>query len=140
MGKWQNIVKQRKPLIFLLVASLLLLTLLPAHFHLHHISDDDSIAHSHAVDLHIITDKSSHTHNSTTEGDSITIVSPSPEGLLIEKIGSVASVFLLLFFVIVLFSFNVNANRNHPGQYYTTYPPTLRHSYVSPPLRAPPLY
>ena len=132
MNSWRKLHQSHKLLSVLLMASILMVTLLPVHFHLHHISDDYSADHSHAVDLHIIGAKSSHTHD---DGHT-TIVTPSPERV-VEKTGSIIVPFVFLIFILLVILFSSNKLRVQRNQNITSTINSYR--YFSPPLRAPPL-
>ncbi len=117
---------------WLLVASVLFLTLLPAHFHIHH-SDKghDHAAHHHVVDLHldrVTTDEAHH--------QDAAVLKASPDSVV------KTSVIKLLPFLILgmLFTFVV-----YPGYRFIKKParynfaPAGRRGHYSPPLRGPPI-
>ena len=119
------------------MAAILLVTLLPAHYHLHHLAGDTSAAHAHATDLHLSTDKLAQSHHQ----NDTTIINPAPNGLLskwdgeINKPDIASLVFLVSF--LTLFSF-LNVKRNSRPYQVTTFYKQIFYR-LSPPLRAPPL-
>jgi hypothetical protein len=141
MDKWRKQIITYKSINWLLVALILLLTLLPAHYHLHHLHDDDSHrtevhgynqGHDHAIDLHLLTNKTGQSHH---DEDAINITA-SPDGI-VKKSNPAFSPFALLVIVLALLPVSISRFRLFSDRNNTN----LRHSYLhfSPPLRAPPL-
>jgi len=126
-----------KSVSWLLVAAILLVSVLPAHYHLHHLIGTTSAAHSHATDLHLSTDKLAQSHHN----DGATIINAAPSGLLSKWDGDInkPDITLLVFLVsfLALFSlFNIKRN-SRPYQVIIFYKKIFYR--FSPPLRAPPL-
>ena len=59
---WKQLI-HRKSISWQLIAVLLLVTLLPAHYHLHHHDSAESTAHAHSIDLHLISDDAGQSHH-----------------------------------------------------------------------------
>jgi len=122
---------------WLLIATVLLVTLLPAHYHLHHVYENDEFSsaatlHEHVIDLHVLTEKSGQHHHD----DAVTSIEASPDGI-VKKSGSDYFPFILLAIsLLLLFSINrqlvlsCHSARINFKQHY---------SYLTPLLRAPPL-
>jgi hypothetical protein len=53
----------RKPVNWFLFLALIIATLLPAHYHLHHDDMAKSFIHSHVIDLHLIADQFGSKHH-----------------------------------------------------------------------------
>ncbi|MFV1993076.1 MAG: hypothetical protein ACC635_04160 [Acidiferrobacterales bacterium] len=137
MSAWRKQIKNYKSISWLLVAAMLLVTVLPAHYHLHHLVSDTSAAHSHATDSHLSTDKLAQSHHN----DGAIIINAAPNGLLskwdgeINKLDITPLVTLVSF--LALFSFlNIKLN-SRPNQATAFYKQIFYR--LSPPLRAPPL-
>ena len=54
---------RQKPVNWFLLVAILVATLVPAHYHLHHDDVAESLSHSHAIDLHLISDEHGSTHH-----------------------------------------------------------------------------
>ena len=127
-----------KPISWLLIAAILLVAFLPAHYHLHHLYNDDAFSsaatrHEHVIDLHVLTEKTGQSHHD----DDATIIAASPDGIL-KKINPDFSPFILLAVVLLLLP-ALNKRINIQLNYRST---NLKQSYphFTPLLRAPPLY
>jgi len=127
-----------KPISWFLIAAILLVTFLPAHYHLHD-SDDDTFGatatrHEHVIDLHVLTEKTGHSHH---DDDTATIIATSPDGIL-KKSNPDFSLFILQLIVLLLLpalSKKINITLNHIRTNLKQ-----RYSHFTPLLRAPPLY
>ncbi len=126
-----------KSISWLLVTSILLLAFLPAHYHLHHIHNDDSFSsatttHAHVIDLHVLTETTGQSHHQ----DEATIIAISPDGI-VKKSNPEFSPFILLAIILLLLpalSKRINIQLNYRST-------NLKQSYphFAPLLRAPPL-
>ena len=130
-----KIVISYKPISWLLIAAILLLAFLPAHYHLHHIYDDtfsSAARHTHVIDLHVLTEKTGHSHH-----DEATIIAASPDGIF-KKSNPDFSPFILLIIVLQLLPV-LCKQINIPLNYRST---DIKQSYhhFTPLLRAPPLH
>jgi len=133
MHSWWKKKTISRSISWVLVAALLSMLLLPAHYHLHHLDSADSAGHAHAIDLHLLSDPQSLSHHD--EGTSIFAASPD---VIVKKDSQEYSPYLLplvllSILVIALYRVSTRSTRDDPGpkQYYP---------FFSPPLRAPPQY
>ena len=109
----------------------MLATLLPAHYHLHHINDADPAVHEHAVDLHLITANVDHSHH-----DKDTSIFAATPDVIVKKTAGDDSPYLLLTLLLVLLCvFDRIVIRFR----YSDTRLQFHQPYFSPPLRAPPL-
>ncbi len=137
MSAWRKQISNYKSVSWLLVAAILLVSVLPAHYHLHHLIGNTSATHSHATDLHLSADKLAQSHHN----DGATIINAAPNGLLSKWDGEINKpditplVILVAFFT--LFSIFSIKRIFRPDQATSFYKQILYR--VSPPLRAPPL-
>ena len=92
---------------WLLILAIVLVSLLPAHYHLHHLLNDDldsavtsaaSVAHAHVIDLHLSIDNAGQSHHD----EDATSIAASPDGI-VKKTSQVFSPFILLIIVLALF-------------------------------------
>jgi len=127
-----------KSISWILIASILLLAFLPAHYHLHHLYNDESLnsaatKHTHIIDLHVLTESAGQLHHD----DEATIIALSPDGI-VKKSNADFSPFIMLAIILLLLP-ALNKRINIPLNYRNTAP---RQSYphFAPLLRAPPLY
>ena len=68
---------QHESIAWLVIAAVLVLALTPHHYHLHHGSGADSVAHEHVIDLHLFSDVSDAAHH-----DEAIVLEATPDGLL----------------------------------------------------------
>ncbi len=118
---------------WLLVAAVLLTTLLPVHYHLHHLYSADSSTHEHAIDLHLITDNVDQSHHD--EDTSIFAATPD---VIAKKAYSETTSLILLAILLVLLPVLNNSIRIRPGYFDLTL--KQHYPFFSPPLRAPPAH
>ena len=128
---WKLLIS-RKSISWQLVAVLLFVTLLPAHYHLHHIDSTELAAHTHTIDLHLIADGVGQSHHD--EDTSIFAATPD---VIAKKGKPELSVYIPLAILLVLLMVGNNPTRLRPEQ--TDSARTQHRPYFSPPLRAPPL-
>ena len=132
-----KIVISYKPISWLLIAAILLVTFLPAHYHLHHIYNDDAFSsaarHAHVIDLHVLTESAGQSHHD----DEATIIAVSPDGI-VKKSNPEFSPFIMLAIVLLLLP-ALNKGINIPLNYRST-DPKKPYPHFIPLLRAPPLY
>ena len=128
-----NLIISHKTINWLLVVSVLLITLMPAHYHLSHLFSSDPTGHDHVVDFHLIADKTDQSHH----GEETTDFTANPDGI-VKKNNPEFFPFILL--TILLFLLPILNNRIRTHRDFNDV--NLKHSYhhFSPPLRAPPLY
>jgi len=132
-----KIVISYKPISWLLIAAILLVTFLPAHYHLHHLYNDETSSsttarHEHVIDLHVLTEKTGQSHHD----DEATIIAASPDGI-VKKNNPDFFPFILLAMVLLLLpalnkQINIQLN-DRSTDLKQPYP------HFSPLLRAPPL-
>ena len=129
---WKLLIN-RKSISWQLVAVLLFVTLLPAHYHLHHIDSKELAAHTHTIDLHLITDVVGQSHHD--EDTSIFAATPD---VIAKKGKPDLSVYIPLAILLIL----ILAHNNQQVRLRSEQTDSARkqhHTYFSPPLRAPPL-
>ena len=127
---WKLLIK-RKSISWQLVAVLLFVTLLPAHYHLHHIESTELAAHTHTIDLHLIADEVGQSHHD--EDTSIFAATPD---VIAKKGKPDLSVYIPLAILLILILAHNNQVRLRSEQ--TDSARKQHHIYFSPPLRAPP--
>ena len=126
-----------KPVSWFLIVTILLITLLPAHYHLHHHYKDAlhsaATKHEHVIDLHVLTEITGQSHHN----DEVTIIAASPDGIM-KKSTPDFSPFILLAMVLVLLPV-LNKRINIQISYRST---NIKQSFphFTPQLRAPPLH
>ena len=115
---------------WLMVAAVLALTLAPHHYHLHHGSASDAVAHEHTIDLHLLSDINDEAHH-----DEAIVFELTPDGLL-KPLSDNPLNLLLSAFLLALLPL-VDSGIRHRLQRKAT---RLRQAFyqLSPPLRAPP--
>ncbi len=127
-----------KPVSWFLIATILLVTLLPAHYHLHHLYNDETLSsaattHKHVIDLHVLTEKTGQLHHD----DEVTIFAASPDGIM-KKSGPDYSPFILLAIVLLLLPALITRKSLLLSYKSTNLKQPLPH--FTPLLRAPPPY
>ena len=130
MGKFWKPVVITRSVNLLLIGVILFTTLMPAHYHLHHIHDTDSGTHDHAIDLHFVTANADQSHHD----EETSIFNATPDAI-VKKISSDISPFVLLTVLLVLLAILYRISMRHEHGYADHRP---RHPYFTPPLRAPP--
>ena len=131
MGHLKSMIMHRRSINKLLIALVLLTALSPAHYHLHHLGNDEPASHDHAIDLHFITIDTDPSHHN--EDTSIFAATPD---VIVKKSLVPVHTFVLLTIVLVLLA------RFHRATISTGYgdkTPVQHAPYFTPPLRAPPL-
>ena len=132
-----ELVITHKSISWLLIATILLVVFLPAHYHLHHHNDDvlssATTTHTHIIDLHVLTEKAGQSHHH----DEATIIAITPDGM-VKKSNPEFSPFILLSIVLLLLP-ALNNRIKLQLNYRSTH---LKQSYphFTPLLRAPPLH
>lgn len=133
-----KLVIRYKSISWLLIAAILLVAFLPAHYHLHHHYNDDAFSsatrHAHAIDLHVLTEKTGPSHH---DDDEATIIAVSPDGV-VKKSNPGFSPFILL--VIVLLLLPVLSKQLNIQLNYRSADLKQRYPHFTPLLRAPPLH
>ncbi len=122
----------------LLIATILMVAFLPAHYHLHHLYHDETSSsaateHTHIIDLHVLTESAGQSHHD----DEATIIAVSPDGIL-KKINPDFSPFIMLAIVLLLLP-ALNKRINILLNYRST-DPRQSYPHFTPLLRAPPLH
>ena len=145
MNACRKLIVTHKSISWLLVVAVIYITLLPVHYHLHHMAIDDihsvdainhshvAINHSHVIDLHLMTDKSGQLHHD----DEATSIAASPDGI-VKKTNPAFSPFILLAIVLVLFP--VLIKRLKIWLDYRSIGFNKSYPHFLPLLRAPPLH
>jgi len=132
MFTWRTMTHQYKSISWLLAAAILLLTVLPAHLHLHHVDTAANQSHEYVIDWHFIADDIATDHH-----ENVTLLPAAPDGL-IKKLGDhplLATVLILLIVFVLptaIRTLQLRLSNHHhvPASFYT----------IAPPLRAPPLH
>ena len=133
----RNLVNAKKAISWLLITAILLVTFLPAHYHLHHLYDDHDFSsagavHEHIIDLHVITELSGNSHH-----DDVASIAASPDGMM-KKINPDFFPFILLAMVLLLLAvFNKQINIQLSSRSTKL---KQRYPHFAPLLRAPPLH
>ncbi len=130
-ASWKLLI-QRESISWQLIAVLLFVTLLPAHYHLHHHGSAELAAHTHSIDLHLISDNMGQSHHD--EDTSIFAATPD---VIAKKDKPGFSIYIPLAILLVLILAHNKQNRIRPDQSDQCLEP--HYPYFSPPLRAPPL-
>lgn len=122
---------KRKSISWQLIVVLLFVTLLPAHYHLHHHSVE-LVAHTHSIDLHLISDNAGQSHH-----DEHTSIFAATPDVIAKKGNPELSIYIPLAILLVL----LLAHHNQARYSYEQRDPDRKqhYPYFSPPLRAPPL-
>jgi len=115
------------------VAAVLALTLLPAHYHIHHPTSVDPSAHSHTVDLHVLSSMPDSTHHDSSEASFAT----TPDGF-VKKQDSTFHLFLILAIFLICLPILYKPSQARPFNW--NIPLKRTYFYLTPPLRAPPLH
>jgi hypothetical protein len=132
MLAFYKLLTHRKSISWHLIAVLLFVTLLPAHYHLHHHESAELATHAHSIDLHLISDDKGQSHHD--EDTSIFAATPD---VIAKKDKPDFSVYIPLAILLVLILARNNQNRIRPDQ--SNQRPEPHYPYFSPLLRAPPL-
>jgi len=133
MDMWRSKTKKYKVVNWLLAAAILLIALLPAHYHLHHLSSIGVPTHAHAVDLHVITDASEQSHH----GEETTIINSTPDTLLKDSSFVPPLIALLAVCLVLLLVSNLRTSVKLDLENIAL---KQVFNYFAPPLRAPPQY
>ena len=133
MSNWRNHIKHYRASSWLLVAVLLVQTVFPIHFHLHHSDNTVPQDHEHVIDSHLLNDSQATEHHVDEDAHAL---KTSPD-VIAKQNTDTGFVFTLAVCLIALF---------------TLVPPLLVHHWrraqnfvryslyycLAPPLRAPP--
>jgi len=131
MDKLRNYIVKYKSTNWLLVVAILLISLVPAHYHLHHICGTESTNQIQTIDLHLTSDTVVQSHH----GEDTTIITSTPDTLVQDTSSSPTLLALLTVFLILLVLTNLRVSiRSNFGNI------VLKQVlyYFAPPLRAPP--
>ncbi len=136
MNAGRNLIIRKKSISWLLIATILLVTFLPAHYHLHHLYDEGfasaGASHDHVIDLHVLTELTGQSHH-----DEAASIAASPDGMM-KKSNPDFSPFILLAMVLLLLSVfhkQINSQLNSRSSKLDQ-----RYPHFAPLLRAPPLF
>jgi hypothetical protein len=129
-------INTREAISWLLIAAILLVAFLPAHYHLHHLYDDDfssaGAAHAHVIDLHVMNELNGQSHH-----DEAASIAALPD-VLMKKTNPDFFPFILLAMVLLLlpvFNRQINIQLNSRSAKFKQ-----RYHHFAPPLRSPPLH
>lgn len=131
MKPWRNIIISNKTIIWLLVLFVLLITLMPAHYHLNHLFNGNPTSHDHVIDFHLIADKTDQSHH----GKETTVFTANPDGI-VKKSTPEFSPIVLLAILLVICSIPGKRIKIHLDYCNVSLKQSYHH--FSPPLRAPP--
>ena len=132
MLAFYKLLTHRKSISLQLTAVLLFVTLLPAHYHLHHHESVGRAAHAHSIDLHLISDDRGQSHHD----EDTSIFSATPDAIAKQGKPDFPIDIPLAILLVLILAHN-NRNRIRPDQNDQCLKP--HYPYFSPPLRAPPL-
>lgn len=121
---------QFRQISWMLIVALFVLTILPAHFHLHHPEHDNGHAHEHVVDLHVFPAGADAAHHQDAH-----ILKASPDGV-IKNLFAKFLPFLLLAVLLTCLAIPAARRLRRPEQAVLI--PTCNRASHSPPLRGPP--
>jgi len=136
MNSGSNLMVTRKSISWLLVATIMLVAILPVHYHLHHLHDaalsSADAAHAHVIDLHVMAESAGRSHH-----DEAASIDASPDCLMIKNNPDLFLFILLAIILMLLPVFNkkINIQLNSRSTKLKQ-----RYLYFAPLLRAPPLY
>ena len=135
MNAGRNSLITKKSISWLLIATILLVAFLPAHYHLHHLHDDDfsSAGATHVIDLHVLTEPAGQSHHDEEAAS----IAASPDGMM-KKSNPDFFPFILLAMVLLLlpvFNKQINIQLNSRSTRLKQ-----RYPHFAPLLRAPPLH
>lgn len=127
----RKLTKQYKSLTWLMIFTILAATLLPVHFHKHHVQIEDLSHHEHAFDMHFTHEKSDLSHHD----ENLQTLTASPDGL-IKKVTTLFTTMIMLALLLALLPIVTSRHLLHTGFDIVS----LKRNYLrfSPPLRAPP--
>lgn len=124
----------QKAISWFLISAILLVSLLPAHYHFHHLYSESGInsaaPHAHIVDLHVLSEQAGDAHH-----DEAVSFTASPDGVL-NKNNPDFPLFVLLAAVLLLLPMQikqVSISRNIRNVNFRQ-----RYPHFTPLLRAPP--
>ncbi len=122
----------RKSISWQLIAVLLFVTFLPAHYHLHHHDTVGPAAHNHSIDLHLISDDKGQSHH-----DEDTSIFDATPDVIAKKDKPGFSLYIPLVILLALILVHNKQSSIRPDQGDQSL--ESHYAYFSPPLRAPPL-
>ncbi len=126
----------------MLVLAILLVSVVPLHFHFHHFNHSDAthtidfaaqavnLQHSHFVDLHLSTDADAVEHHAEAK-----VFNPAPDGILKQLNNSHFIIVTLLFTFAFLITLVLPKTEKFRRRQFHSVP---QYYYTSPPLRSPP--
>lgn len=132
MNEWRKQIINHKSTSWLLVGTFLLFTLLPAHYHLHHLFSGNPVAQVQVIDLHLITDKTGQLHHD----NNVKILTTAPDGMVNKDN---PEFFPLILFVVSLVLLPLIYYRSGHQSGFSNISLRQLYYHFSPPLRAPPL-
>jgi len=132
MNTWRKQIIYYKSISWLLVAAFLLFTLLPAHYHLHHLFSGNSVTNTQVIDLHLITDKAGQSHHDKDAK----ILTTAPDRM-VKKDNPELFPLILLVVSLILLPLIYCRSGHHLG--FSNIRLKQFYYHFSPPLRAPPL-
>jgi hypothetical protein len=141
MNAWRKLILLKKSVSWIVLTAVVMLSLFPAHMHLHH--DDDGLAsshvsamapesHDHTSTIHAVSDTTGHSGH-----DDVTVL-PATSDTLIKKVNVNPIIFAILIGIFVFLTITSASQRFR--QQILSIPPRKIYICLSPPLRAPPLH
>ena len=130
MSIWRKqAINHKSTISWLLVTAILFIALMPAHFHSHHQTNNNLVAHDHFIDLHLINSETVQSHD---EKNAVTFSLASLDKQN-HPIFSPLALFSIFFVLLPLIK-----SRNQVRLDISRF--ALKHLFyfLSPPLRAPP--
>ena len=141
MTNWRHYIYKYKSVAWLLMAAILWLTVLPAHYHMHHeVSEhhthhevnEHHAHHENVIDFHTAIEQPDPAHH----GEGVQAFAATPDGIIKKASTELPPVFLLVLLLILL---PILAYRRFIRLGFTLIGPKQRCLHFSPPLRAPPI-
>lgn len=131
MDSWRKFTMKYKSIEWLLIVAILLITLAPAQYHVHHSAGEDPTQHEHVLDLHFVTEKVDQLQH---DNDTVFV---TEHNLILKKNDSLLTPFLFISLFLVLLPLIHKRIITKQEQENTLLPEIYFH--LAPPLRAPPL-
>jgi len=128
---WRKMILNHRKISWLLVFSLLILTLIPTHLHLHHDQEATytSIPHEHMVDVHASINQIDQNHH-----ENVTVIDTATSVIIKQlKDNPFTPLILLTFILLLALARQLVRQRRFKRIYFFDY-----NYYIAPPLRAPP--
>ena len=123
----------RQTIAGMLSVTVLVVTLLPSHYHVHHFNGNGHADHTHVMDLHVAADHRNYDHHD----EDISIISATPDAIVNQ-----VKMLLFVFAPLVVLLATLTLRSDHTGfGVPDVNAQQVRHlAFFTPLLRAPPIY